>query len=331
MNTQIRDAGVWIDGRKALIADIDESGVCAGPIRRVSTELEKQLRLSSRARAQTAYGPQVAPPDDMREASSRENRRAFFEAVAAAVNGARRIFVFGPGEPKHEFHRRLQSDGMGARVDAVETAGFLTDRQVAARVRAHFGVVLWAVCALSSFAHSDTIGEPAPPTVSTALPSNISQGVPGDTSNPTLNSTPAQNPAPTPAPERVGASPLPDPVPTQAPVPTQTPAVAPVAVAAAVAAPSAPPPASTGPSVPIAEKPASADRRRARAAATALRRAFPATPGADGVQGLTVAARGGKLILRGTVSTQRLKDAVAAKAAAIVGGAADVDDQLVVR
>jgi hypothetical protein len=130
--------GVWIDSRTALIARVAADGEDSGEIRRITTDLEKQLRLSSGERGGTAYGPQSAPSDDMRETSSRRNLRVFFDEVVAAVRGSPRIFVFGPGEPKREFKKRLERDGLGGRVDEIETAGFLTDRQVAARARDHF-------------------------------------------------------------------------------------------------------------------------------------------------------------------------------------------------
>jgi len=131
--------GVWIDGRTAVISVVDADGETVGDVRRVTTELDKQLRLSSGERARTSYGPQTAPPDDMRQTSSRENRRAFFDAVAAAVRLAPRLFVFGPGEAKNEFLKTLERRGLGPRVEGVETEGFLTDRQVAAKTRDRFG------------------------------------------------------------------------------------------------------------------------------------------------------------------------------------------------
>jgi hypothetical protein len=131
--------GVWIDSREAVVVDAEtERAGEAGGIRRITTDLERQLRLSSGRRAETSYGPQTAPSDDMRETSSRENLRGFFDEVAAALRDARSIFIFGPGEAKGEFRKRLERDGLGGRIDGVETAGRLSERQIAAKVREHF-------------------------------------------------------------------------------------------------------------------------------------------------------------------------------------------------
>ena len=131
--------GVWIDSRKAVVvtAEADGAGEVPGIIQ-IMTGLEKQLRLSAGGRAKSRYGLQFAPPDDMRETSSRANLMFFLDKVVAAVHRARSIFIFGPGEAKHEFKKRLEREGLGARIDSVESAGRMTERQIAAKVRGHF-------------------------------------------------------------------------------------------------------------------------------------------------------------------------------------------------
>src|SRR5580765_171381 len=129
--------GVWIDRRRAVVVPAAADGGLRG-IKLIGSDLEKQLRLPGGRRASTSYGAQTAPPDDMREASSKENLRIFFDGVGAALRGARSIFLFGPGEAKDEFRKRLVREGLGRRVDRVEAAGRLSDRQIAARVRDHF-------------------------------------------------------------------------------------------------------------------------------------------------------------------------------------------------
>jgi hypothetical protein len=130
--------GVWIDSRMAVIVPAEDTQGEVGGIRRITTYLEKQLHLSSGERAKTSYGKQIAPTDDMRETSSKENLKVFFDDVVAALRGAHSIFIFGPGEPKEEFKKRLERDGLGGRIDGVETVGRMSDRQIAAKVREHF-------------------------------------------------------------------------------------------------------------------------------------------------------------------------------------------------
>jgi hypothetical protein len=126
--------GVWIDSRTAVIAAV----AARGGTTRITTDLEKQLRLSSGERGETEYGRQVPPADDRREKSSRAHLRVFFDAVVAAVRGASSIFLFGPGGAKGELRKRLELVGLGGRVDGVETVGRLSDRQIAAKARDHY-------------------------------------------------------------------------------------------------------------------------------------------------------------------------------------------------
>jgi hypothetical protein len=50
------------------------------------------------------------------------------------------VLLLGPGEAKGELHKRVVKSKLNARVDAVETADKMTDPQIAAKVRAHFGL-----------------------------------------------------------------------------------------------------------------------------------------------------------------------------------------------
>ena len=60
--------------------------------------------------------------------------------VIAALRQFETLLLFGPGEAKGELHKRLVKMKLGARVSAVETQDKMTDAQIAAKVRAHFGL-----------------------------------------------------------------------------------------------------------------------------------------------------------------------------------------------
>jgi hypothetical protein len=132
--------GVWIDSRKAVVIDARPSGDArGGGVRKIAAELQDQSHLRGGVRAKACpYGLQTAPADDMRETSSKENLQFFFNDVVAALRGARNILIFGPGEAKEEFRKRLRREGLGGRIVGLEPAGRMSDRQIAAKVRAHF-------------------------------------------------------------------------------------------------------------------------------------------------------------------------------------------------
>lgn len=132
--------GVWIDSRKAVIvgAGTDEGGRAAG-VRRIAADLQDQPHLRGGIRAKACpYGLQIAPADDMRESSSKRNLQFFFDDVVAALRGATSLFIFGPGEAKEEFRKRLEKEGLAGRIEGMESVGRLSDRQIAAKVRAYF-------------------------------------------------------------------------------------------------------------------------------------------------------------------------------------------------
>jgi hypothetical protein len=130
--------GVWIDGRKAVIV-APGAGEGREELRRITAALQDQGHLRGGVRAKVVpYGRQIAPSDDMRETCSKENLRFFFDDVVAALRGASSIFLFGPGEAKEEFRKRLEREGMGGLIGGIEPAGRMSDRQIAAKVRAHF-------------------------------------------------------------------------------------------------------------------------------------------------------------------------------------------------
>jgi hypothetical protein len=130
-----RGAGVWIDHRKAVIVLVADQGQVTMEVR---SHVEKQLRPHGGVRSVTQYGPQQAPPDDMREAAFMQHLAAFFEEVVSYLRNEPAIFIFGPGEAKRELKKRLEKDKLGGRIVGVETADKMTDNQFAAKVREHF-------------------------------------------------------------------------------------------------------------------------------------------------------------------------------------------------
>jgi hypothetical protein len=62
----------------------------------------------------------------------------YYDAVIEALGDLDALVIFGPGEAKGEFRKRLDKHKLGARVAGVETADKMTDRQITAKVREYF-------------------------------------------------------------------------------------------------------------------------------------------------------------------------------------------------
>jgi hypothetical protein len=131
------NAGVWIDHRKARIVALTPEGELSTV---VLSKVEKHLERSGDSPMKGAYEARQVPADDRRQRALTGELNIYYDAVIAALRNYGQLLVFGPGEAKGELHARLLKRKLGARVAAVETEGRMTDHQIAAKVRAHFGV-----------------------------------------------------------------------------------------------------------------------------------------------------------------------------------------------
>jgi hypothetical protein len=86
-----------------------------------------------------AYEARQVPADDRRQRALTGELNVYYDEVIDALHDCAHVLVFGPGEAKGELHARLVKKQRGERVAAVEVADQMTDRQIVAKVRAHFG------------------------------------------------------------------------------------------------------------------------------------------------------------------------------------------------
>jgi hypothetical protein len=124
--------GVWIDHRKALIADV--TGEHAR-LTIINSNVEKHPERSGDSPLQGPFEAAQVPPDDRRERALTGHLNAYYDSVVNALPSASNILIFGPGEAKGEFRKRLERLKPGAKVSAVEPADKMTDGQVIAKVR----------------------------------------------------------------------------------------------------------------------------------------------------------------------------------------------------
>jgi hypothetical protein len=129
------NAGVWIDHRKAVI-------VVVGPAKErtdhILSNVEKHLERSGDSPLKGPYEARQVPPDDRRQMALSAGLNTYYDAVIQAVHDVQSILIFGPGEAKGEFKKRLEKNKFGGRIAAVEPADKMTDPQIAAKVRGYF-------------------------------------------------------------------------------------------------------------------------------------------------------------------------------------------------
>jgi len=129
------NAGVWIDHRRAVVAVVTPTTVHTVVI---TSKVEKHPERAGDSPLKGRYEARQVPADDRRQRALTGALNVYYDAVVAALGGAELPIIFGPGEAKIELRKRLAKKGFRSGIATVETADKLTDRQIAARVRAHF-------------------------------------------------------------------------------------------------------------------------------------------------------------------------------------------------
>jgi hypothetical protein len=124
-----KQAGLWIDHRKAVIVIISDTGEM---IKEVTSNMEKHVRFTG------GNSSEDGSTEDVRDRKFGNHLNSFFDGVIAWVRDVETLQIFGPGEAKVELEKRLKEKGFKGRITAVETMDKLTDRQISAKVRENF-------------------------------------------------------------------------------------------------------------------------------------------------------------------------------------------------
>jgi hypothetical protein len=133
-HTMTTQAGLWIDHRKAVIV----TGSGDGEISRlIESNVEKHVRYSGDSGG--SHGSRAGTAEDIRERHFEGQLRKYYDDVIECIRDAEAILILGPGEAKGELKARLEHDGLGARIVGMETVDKMTEGQIAAKVRDHFG------------------------------------------------------------------------------------------------------------------------------------------------------------------------------------------------
>jgi stalled ribosome rescue protein Dom34 len=125
-----REAGLWIDHRKAVIVTVTEDGL---ETKQIQSNMEKHVRFSSGS-------SEDGSAEDMRDRQFANHLSSFYDEVIAAIRDVDAILILGPGEAKGELVKRLERDEVGGRIVGLESVDKMTDRQIAERVRQQFHV-----------------------------------------------------------------------------------------------------------------------------------------------------------------------------------------------
>jgi stalled ribosome rescue protein Dom34 len=129
-----REAGLWIDHRQAVIVILFDK---SEDIKRIESNMEKHVRYSGASQSQDPNGHDDSA-EDRRDRRFDNNLNRYYDEVIAALGGVDSILVFGPGEAKGEFQKRLEKQDSKLQIVAIEASDKMTDGQIAAEVREYF-------------------------------------------------------------------------------------------------------------------------------------------------------------------------------------------------
>jgi hypothetical protein len=124
-----KQAGLWIDHRKAVIVLITEVGE---EIKEITSGIEKRIRFTG------GTASEDGSTENIRDRQFGKHLNSYYDRVIALIRQADSILIFGPGEAKVELLKRLEHEGLKDHIHAIETVDKLTNHQIAARVRDHF-------------------------------------------------------------------------------------------------------------------------------------------------------------------------------------------------
>ncbi len=128
--------GVWIDHRKAVVVALS-----GGSERHlvVLSKVEKHLERGGDSPLKGRFEAHQVPADDSQQRSLTNKLNGFYDEVIATLANLDLILLFGPGEAKHELDKRLKKLKRDVHVEPLETEDKMTDPQIVAKVRSHFG------------------------------------------------------------------------------------------------------------------------------------------------------------------------------------------------
>jgi hypothetical protein len=126
-----KQAGLWIDHRKAVIVIISEAGE---EIKEISSSMEKHVRFTG------GTASEDGSTEDVRDRQFGNHLNSYYDGVIAWIREVETIQIFGPGEAKGELEKRLKEKGFRGHIIAVETMDKMSDRQISVKVRGHFQI-----------------------------------------------------------------------------------------------------------------------------------------------------------------------------------------------
>lgn len=129
-----REVGLWIDHHKTvMVTMVNEKE----ETREIRSNVAKYIRLTGGLSPKKPNISAMSTAEDVGDRRYDNHLGGYYDGVISLLKDADAIWIFGPGEAKVELKKRLERGELGGRIAGVETVDKMTDRQIAAKVRAY--------------------------------------------------------------------------------------------------------------------------------------------------------------------------------------------------
>jgi hypothetical protein len=123
------NVGIWIDHKKAVIVSASADRVSA---KTLESDVGPHARYS---------GPQDAGAEKKYEERHGQQLDRYYDEAISQLGQPEAVLIFGPGEAKLQLQERLsRSKALAERIVGIETTDKLTDPQIVAKVKEHYGI-----------------------------------------------------------------------------------------------------------------------------------------------------------------------------------------------
>lgn len=131
----MKNIGLWIDHKKAIVVVQDEQGE---DIQTIESGVGRHVPYRGASHPKSPYSAQYQQGDDQLDNKFNEQLNKFYEKVIYQLRGADAVLIIGPGEAKGELEKRIAHEKVSLQIVGIQPADKLTERQIAAEVRTYF-------------------------------------------------------------------------------------------------------------------------------------------------------------------------------------------------
>ena len=133
--------GIWIDHAKAVIVSTSADGVAVST---VESEAGRRARHAEGPTTPTLGGIRDSGENPHRQLDA-QHRERYYDEIITQLGHPAALLIFGPAEAKTELTKRLSRFKTLAGVVGLETTDTLTDPQIVAKVKRHYGIEVAAL------------------------------------------------------------------------------------------------------------------------------------------------------------------------------------------